>query len=453
MSGYRPALLVLVNLLAPVRVTFGQVPDWAVAQEEAVEYLSAYLAIDSSNPPGRTMETTAFLRDVLEREGIEVTIYDAGDGRYNLLARLRGDGSRGNPLLLLHHMDVVPAEPEKWSHPPFRGSVADGYVWGRGALDMKGMGIIELMAVLLTKRQDVPLGRDVLYLAVADEETGGNRGAAWMTSRHWDVLDPEIVWDEGGFGSRGLLTRDDLTIFSISVAEKKVFWLRLIAEGTAGHGSQPHHDNPVDALTMALGRLAGHEFPPASSPVIIELKDRLGGLAENKFTNAVQRNTCSLTTLRAGVGEPPKVNVIPSRAEATLDCRLLPDVDPAAFLQELKGIMGSELFTSGRLRFEPIYEPPRESVASPYRTGAFRAVESVIGRLAPGSVVVPLMIPWGTDSRFFRERGAKAYGLIPIVVTAEEIARVHGVDERISVEALGFGVRAMTRVVQALAGR
>ena len=425
--------------------------DWDRVGSEAVGHLADYLRIDTTIPPGRTDESAAFLRNILEADGIRVQTFDAGDGRINMMARIPGRGLGRKPLVLLHHMDVVPADPDLWSHSPYGGEIDDGYLWGRGAIDMKGMGIIELTAFLQVQRSGLRLDRDLIYLAVAEEETGGERGALWMTENHWDRLDPEYVWDEGLTGTEGLFSADG-TVWGISVAEKKVMWLRLVAEGTAGHGSQPHDDNPVDLVTRAVARLSEHTFPADRNPVVAEIFHRLGEPSRNKFTNAIQRNTCSLTTLNAGVGDPPKVNVIPSRAEATIDCRLLPDQDPETFLERLMEIMGREPFDAGRMRLETIQEAEKTGITTSFDSDLFRAMQEVVEAERPGSTAIPVLVPWGTDSRYFRERGVKAYGFIPIVVGPEELARMHGVDERISIENLGRAVRLMYRILERFAG-
>ena len=188
---------------------------------------------------------------------------------------------------------------------------------------MKALGMIHLYAFLSLKRAGTPLSRDVIFMAVADEEIGGELGARWMIEHRYPELDPEYVLDEGGFGSRDLFV-DGKLVFGISVAEKKIVWLKVRAEGVAGHGSQPHQQNPNDHLVRALTRLLSHPLPTLSVPVLEQLRTELGPLEENKFTRAIQHSTISLTSLRSGVGEPVKVNVIPSVAEATLDCRLLP---------------------------------------------------------------------------------------------------------------------------------
>src|SRR4029079_8991020 len=192
-----------------------------------------------------------------------------------------------------------------WRHDPFAAEIADGKIWGRGTMDMKGLGVVELIAFLTLKRQNVPLARDVILMAVPDEETGGTLGAKWMRTEHYADIDPEYMLDEGGFGRRDLFSPGKL-VFGISVAEKKILWLKLRAEGIAGHGSQPHDQNPNDRLVRALARLLGAPLPAGNFSVLEMMESRIGDLAPSKFTNAIQHSTISLTWLRSGVGDPPK---------------------------------------------------------------------------------------------------------------------------------------------------
>ncbi|MFQ5720855.1 MAG: M20/M25/M40 family metallo-hydrolase, partial [Acidobacteriota bacterium] len=281
-------------------------PDWQAVGDEAVEILQDYIRHDTSNPPGRVVVAGQFLREILERNGIATRWFESEPGvTGNLLARLPATGTpAGRPILLLHHMDVVPADATRWRHDPFGGEVADGVIWGRGAMDMKGIGVLHLMAMLTLKRQAIPLDRDLLLMAVADEEVGGARGARWMLDHHPDLLDVGIVFDEGGFGARDVLA-DGRLVFAVSVAEKKLVWLKLTAEGVAGHGSQPHAANPNDHLVAALDRILHLPALGAEPDVVRELRRRVGELAHNKFTHAITHTTTSLTTLHAGVGEPP----------------------------------------------------------------------------------------------------------------------------------------------------
>jgi acetylornithine deacetylase/succinyl-diaminopimelate desuccinylase-like protein len=411
----------------------GQDVDWKKTVGEAVETLQHYLQINTTNPPGDVTEAAEFLHDIFEREGILVTQYEGAPGKINLAARLEGSGD-AKPILLLHHMDVVPADASRWEPvDPFGGELKDGHIWGRGAIDMKGTGVLQLYAFLTLARQKITLDRDVIFLAVNDEEIGGTMGTRYLLDHHYDELDPEYVLDEGGVGSREIFMNGKL-VFGISVAEKRAFWLRVTAHGTAGHGSQPNDQNPNDKLVRGLDRLFVQPFPTIHNPVLDALESQLGPLSPNQFTNAIRQTTVSLTSLQSGVGDPPKANVIPSLAVATLDTRLLPGMDADAFLQEVKNRLGDEIEVE-------VIHPASQSVVTPHDTPMFQALSTAITRHHPDATVVPIIIPYGTDSRMFRLRGAKCYGILPLVLNAELLASLHGDAERIPIDQFETAIR------------
>lgn len=442
----RRPLFVLVLSLIPTLAP-AQTPDWKAVETEALETLQRYVRINTSNPPGDVTRAADFLSAILTREGIEVKRYESAPGRSILLARLKGTGTGGKPILLLSHMDVVPTDPARWTRDPFGAEIADGKMWGRGTIDMKGIGTSYLYAFLMLHRQKVPLTRDVLVMFVPDEEVGGELGAAWMRKNHYAELDPEYVIDEGGFGSRDMFTPDKL-VFGISVAEKKIMWLRLRAEGVAGHGSQPHDQNPNERLMRALSRLFGSPIDAAPFPVVETMKARVGGpLVANKFNNAIQRSTISLTSLRSGVGDPPRANVIPSVAEATLDCRVLPGTSGAAWLKLLEGRLADP-----SIKIEVIYEG-EDPIVSPQDTPLYRALEAAIKRQHPQAIVTPMTVPFGTDSNGFRPRGVKSYGLFPGIIPAASILSMHGDAEFLPLDAMGPAIRILFEAIRETAGK
>ncbi|MGH9319499.1 MAG: M20/M25/M40 family metallo-hydrolase [Vicinamibacteria bacterium] len=418
--------------------------DWKATSTEAVETLRRYIRFDTTVPPGDVTEAAAFLQEILEREGLEVKRYEAAPGKITILARLEGSGS-AKPILLLNHMDVVPADASRWEVDPFGGELKDGHIWGRGAMDMKGTGTLHLYAFLTLVRQKVPLDRDVIFMAVPDEEIGGALGARYMIEHHYPELDPEYVLDEGGFGTREVYV-DGKLVFGISVAEKQIVWMEAVAEGVAGHGSQPNDQNPNDKLVRALTRLFAEPFPKASNPVLQALDAELGTLEKNKFTNAIQNTTVSVTSLRSGVGDPPKVNVIPSIAKATLDSRLLPGMDADEWVSEVKSRLGDEIAVEVVYKSDP-------SLVSPYDTEMFQALSSAIRRHHPEAVVVPTPIPYGTDSNGFRHRGAKSYGILPIVLSASIVSSMHSDSERIPVDQIESGIRIFYEAIREVAGK
>jgi acetylornithine deacetylase/succinyl-diaminopimelate desuccinylase-like protein len=419
-------------------------PDWKAVGAEAVATLQAYIRVDTSNPPGDVTKAADLLAGILRTEGLEVQRFESAPGRAIVMARLKGTGT-AKPIVLLHHMDVVPTDRSRWTRDPFAGEIAEGAIWGRGAMDMKGVGVGHLYAFLALKRQNVRLNRDVIFMAVPDEEVGGELGAVWMRENHYAQFEPEYMLDEGGFGSRDLFAPGKL-VFGISVAEKKILWLKLTAEGVAGHGSQPHDRNPNDRLVAALGRLLSEPMPSTPFSVVETLKSRVGTLAANKFNNAIQRSTISITSLRSGVGEPPKVNVIPSIAEATLDCRVLPGTTKEQWLAEIGRRLGDPA-----IRVEVTYES-EDPVVTTQESLLYRALESAVKRRYPDAIVTPMIVPFGTDANGYRPHGVKSYGFFPAVLPAAVLASMHGDAEHIPADALGPAIEILYDALRETAG-
>ena len=420
----------------------------AVDAEEIKQLLTSYVAIDTSNPPGDTRPAADFLASILEREGIPVTRYESAPGKAIVYGRLKATVSppAGKAILLLHHMDVVPADRAQWKTDPFTPTIQGDDLWGRGSMDMKGQGVAQLVAFLMLKRQNVPRTRDVILLAEPDEEVGGALGARWMIANHYAELDPEYVIDEGGFGSTDLFAANK-TVYGISVAEKKIVWLKLRAEGVAGHGSQPTDTNPNDRLVKALARLLAPEGarPASSSPatrpseptVIDMMQAKVGAFAQNKFTNAIQRSTISLTWFRSGVGDPPKINVIPSVAEAGLDCRVLPGTTRDQWIAEIARRLGDP-----GIKIELINESD-DPVVTTQDAPLYRNIEAAIKRRHPDAIVTPILIPYGTDSNAFRPRGVKSYGIFPALLPADVVASMHGDGEHVSLTSVREGAQVL----------
>jgi acetylornithine deacetylase/succinyl-diaminopimelate desuccinylase-like protein len=431
-----------LGLAAPVAA---QSPDWPALEKEALATLQRYIRINTSNPPGDVRKAADLVESILKAENIPTTRYEPAEGRSIILARLKGSGS-AKPILLMHHMDVVPTDAARWKRDPFGAEIADGAIWGRGALDMKGPGVAQLYAFIALKRLNVALDRDVLLMAAPDEEIGGAMGAEWMRKNHYADLDPEYILDEGGFGSRDLFAPGKL-VFGISVAEKKLLWLKLIAEGVAGHGSQPHDQNPNDRLTRALAHLLAEPLPTSEFSVLTTLKSRVGPLAANKFTNAITHSTISITSLRSGVGDPPKANVIPSVAEATIDCRVLPGTTTEQWLAEIRRRLGDpaikiEIINQGE-------DPVVTSQDSPF----YRALEAALKKRYPDAIVTPMLVPYGTDGNGFRQHGVKTYGFTPAILPAAAVASMHGDAEFLPLDALGPSMQIIFETIRATASR
>ena len=455
----------------PARVALITAPrtdgEWNALGDEAATLLSQYLRINTTNPPGNEIVAARWLAAVLRRDGITAQIFEPAPGKANLYARLQGDGS-ARPLILLNHMDVVLASPEFWRVDPFAGTMRDGYVWGRGALDMKGEAVAQLMTLLILKRSGIPLKRDIIFLATADEEIGAGVGAAWVVAQHPELVrDAEFLLNEGGTIRAN--DRGGVDYYGVGTTEKSPFWLDMIAHGTPGHGSRPTPDNPVNRLVHALDRIADWRTPLVVTPTVdryfrdlasIEtdtvrrrwfgdiraaLRDSIAvrAITADLTYNALLRNTISITGLKAS----DKTNVIPPIATAALDVRLLPGEDPAAFLAELTRVVGDSSVT-----FRP-QGPSWPATESATDTPLFRAIEGAARARHPNALVTTPMLAGFTDSHYFRRLGITSYGIAPFPLTLADSRGVHGNDERVSIDALRFGVRFVFDVVAGVAAK
>jgi len=421
---------------------WGAEPDWPTLERRALELLQQYVRIESVNPPADTRAAAAFLKAELEKNGIQVRLFPSGPkGQTNLVARVPGKDRTKKPLLLMNHMDVVPVDRKAWKTDPFQPVLRDGYLWGRGALDMKSIGIQHLMALVALRQTGTVPARDIVLFATADEETGGDYGVRWMWANQRREIDAEYVLDEGGFGTREILAPGKL-VFGIMVGEKQTLWLRVRATGTAGHGSQPIPDNANLILLAALPRAM--ELPAAKPhPLVAEMVNNIGvPLAVNKYTAALQGNTVSLTTLSSGVGNPAKVNVIPSAAEATLDCRLLPGVDVRKFVEEMRNRINDS-----RVSIEVVSQPEDAGISSS-RTPLFEALRRALVKHHPGAVVTPMLVPHGTDSVKLRREGLTAYGFTPMVLDLATNNSAHSDAEGVPVAEFLKGMRILFDVLR-----
>ncbi len=415
---------------------FAAEPDWPRIEKSALEFFQSYVRIPSINPPANTVDAANLVRGVLEANGIPVRLLTSGPkGQTNLLARLPGRDRSKKPLLLLNHLDVVPVDRSAWKVDPFAAVIQDGMIWGRGTMDMKGIGTQHIMALIALKQAGIVPARDIVMLSTADEETDGILGIRWMIKNHFNEIDAEYVLDEGGFGSREILAKGKL-VFGVAVGEKLSVWLRVRAKGTAAHGSQPIPDNANVTLITALQKAIALPGEKQPHPVVAEMIRNIGApLAQNKYTAAIQVNTASLTSLSAGVGSPPKINVIPSASEATVDCRLLPGVNPEEFISEMKARTNDP-----RISIE-LLTIPDDPGASSSRTPLFDAIRKAILKHHPGAVVTPMLVPHGTDSVKLRMKGLTAYGFTPMVLDLSTAGSMHSDQERIPVSEFLKGVR------------
>jgi len=443
-------VLSLLWLVEPDRLA----PAAPPALSEAAGWLQQYVRIDTSNPPGNEHLAADFLAGLLRKEGIASQVVRTPEGRANLWARLASPASGGRAVLLLHHMDVVPAGPG-WSVAPFGGEVRDGFLWGRGTLDDKSLGIVQLAALVDLKRRRVPLARDVIFLAVADEENGGLRGTASLLAQHPELFQGvEAVVGEGGRSQTG--AGGKLLWWGIEVSQKRPLWLEVSTSGRGGHGAGLNPESASHQLIQGLARLLAapprfrvsppvRDYSRAIAPLQnphwrrvfgnIDAVIAEGGPKEflmpgmaNLFLDTVQ-----VTVLRGG----ERINVIPATATARLDIRLLPDTDAVAFLKAVKGLLGHGFEVKVLVTSPP--SPP-----SPASGRLYRAMERA---LKPEGPVVPTFISGFTDSRFFRERAIPAYGLSPFLLGPEDTQGIHGTNERISLRELDRGVVRMRQIL------
>jgi acetylornithine deacetylase/succinyl-diaminopimelate desuccinylase-like protein len=460
----------LLSLAFPVALAAqGRTPapkrpiDWPALEREGLTLLRDYLRVNTSNPPGSEVEAARLLRDFLAKQGIDAQLLDTaelGAGRANLYARIKGSGSK-RAIALVHHMDVVPATAGTWSVPPFSGALRDGYVYGRGALDMKSEGIAQIMAVVALKRGGVPLTRDLVIIANADEELGST-GAVTFVDRHADLLrDVEFLFTEGGSNS---VRNDTVRFRGVGISEKRTFWQRLTVRGTPSHASRPTKDNPVPRLVAALDRLARYETPLHVLPGVDRYFRDIGRaypgehgrwlenvskalddprarewILSDLYWNAILRNTISLTGLQAS----NKTNVIPPVATADVDIRLLPDQDPDSVLATLKAVIAD---TSVELT--PLIMP-KAPFQSATNTDFFRAVERASREPDPGAFVTTTMMTGATDRPMYRRLGFQVYGVDPFRTNDVDVLRgVHGNDERISVAGFLSGIHFLYDVLR-----
>jgi acetylornithine deacetylase/succinyl-diaminopimelate desuccinylase-like protein len=440
-------------------------PNWPAAAAEMIRHLQALLRLDTTNPPGNETQAAEYLAGVLRAEGLEPLVLESAPGRGNLLLRLKGIGQEP-PLLLFSHTDVVPAEPAMWQHPPFGGEVHDGFIWGRGTADMKGAVAQQLMVMVLLKRLGVPLRRDVVFAATADEEIGGTDGygVSWLVRHHPDWLRAEFGLSEIGGYNIDLAGR---RAYLVQVAEKGSCWLKVRARGRPGHGSMPNPDNAVLHLVRALNRLAHDGLPhhltePAAdfldaasqaasgTPLARLLRDlKLPVEAERAFLvdleghpmaaalYAMLHNTANPTGLNAGY----KTNVIPGVAEATIDGRVLPGFDAEAFLGELKPVLGEQLEYEITLASPPAATSPD--------TALFRLIAGRLQARDPEAAVLPYLMPVATDAKYLVPLRVPTYGFTPIRLPEgwNYLDLFHTHDERVPVDGLAWGLEVLFDVV------
>jgi acetylornithine deacetylase/succinyl-diaminopimelate desuccinylase-like protein len=428
---------------------------------EALQAFLHYLSIDTTNPPGNETSGAVYLQSLLTKEGIESRLLGSNPKRYSLYARLRS-GSSAKALVLLHHIDVVPAVTAEWTKPPFAAVQASGYVWGRGALDIKSLGIAELMAFVELKRRGVPLKRDVIYLAVADEELGGLHGCRELLEKYPELFTGAgFVLNEGGYNETVV---DRVSFWGIEVQQKLPLWIRLHAKGAPGHAASPPEDGgSIAHLISALSSILALEMPYRVTPVVQRYfsalaatkPDARGAMMRTIASSSSQaidrsalertltsgyrsllRDTVAVTRLSAGSA----INSVPANASADVDIRLLPDEEAAPMLARISTAIGKHATVEVLISSPPVAE-------SSVDTELFRVLAAAMKKSEPHSIVAPIVGGGTSDSRFFRASGIVAYGIAPFKVNYYDADTVHGNDERIRERFFTEGTRLMRAIV------
>jgi acetylornithine deacetylase/succinyl-diaminopimelate desuccinylase-like protein len=423
-----------------------------------------YLRVNTSNPPGNEMEAARFFKTIFDKYQIQNEIFEYQPNRANVIARLKGDGSK-RPVILLNHMDVVTADAKSWKVDPFAAQVVGDAIYGRGALDMKGEGLLQLMAMIILAQERVPLARDVIFLGTADEEVH-DEGSLWMIANQSHLFkDAEFLITEGG---ENLLDGKKVGFVGVDVAEKAPFWLRLTARGPSGHGSQPIGDSAPNRLVRAMARIVSYQPPIKLLPAVekffhdiaplqeeprktqfatirhsLQDKTFAAALTAEREYNYLLRNTISLTVLEGS----RQTNVIPNEASCNIDVRLLPGENPQEFLLELKRVIADPDI---RITNVNTFKPPN---SSPIETELYEIITRVTKKYHPEALITTKMLSGYTESQLYRQLGIISYGWTPIYTTVEENDSVHGNDERITIKNIREGTREFYEVVFSLAAK
>lgn len=429
-------------------------------EDEAFEWLQAYIQVDTINPPGNETRAVEFIAKILEAEGIPYQTAESAPGRGNIWARLEGGNEPG--LILLQHTDVVPADPDYWTVDPLGAEIKDGYLWGRGTLDMKGTGMVQLATFISLHRAGNPLNRDVILVATADEEAGGYFGAGWLVENLPEIFENVgLLINEGGNGQQS--ARE--LIFNVELTQKVPVWLRLTAVDTPGHGSMPNPTSSVTRIVEALNILRENPFPPRIVPAVDamfqslslsaspEWEESYSNMANavkdpdfleklqlhSPFLHALTRDTCSMTRFEAS----NKINVVPPEAWAEIDCRILPDRPSEVFVNTVREMLKD---TGVEIEVIMAFTPAVSATDTPL----YRAIEEVTGERHQGSRVMPHVSTGFTDSHFTRDLGIASYGFDPTIVPESDFSRIHGNDERIRIAAFKRGVIDHLAIISAV---
>lgn len=457
-------LLALCLSCSPLVAQSGPI-DWPKTQDEAVVILQNLIRLDTSNPPGHEILAAQQLKRIFDEAGIESSVYESAPGRGNIVARLKGDGSK-RPVLLLGHLDVVGVERDHWTMDPFGGEIKGGRLYGRGAADMKSLVATEVMTLLLAKRSAIPLHRDLIFAGVADEESSSEYGIQYLILNHWPEIEAEFSFNEGGRIESSPRT-GKVDWVGIQTTEKRPYNLRVIARGTSAHASLETPDSPIYTLARALVRLSEYQPPLKLNETTRKYVEEIGelehlpgdwyeeshkvrsgagphahddGPGQSLALYATLHDTISPTILAGGY----RSNVIPAEAEVNLNCRLLPDTDIVEFVDTLKKVIHEEQV---EIKYQSDSRP--RTSPTPYATAAFKAYEKVVKKTLGATIpLIPIMGTGATDSSFLRSHGMASYGIDPFL--EDHPSNAHGNDESISLKGYRDGVKFLFEVIERL---
>lgn len=453
-----------------------------VKQNPTADLLIQLIRVNTSNPPGHNRDLAELLATKFRALGAEVEIIPTPEtGRVHFIARIKGDGSK-KPVLLAAHGDVVGVEREKWTVDPFAGEVKDGYIYGRGAMDFKGGIAVFAEAIMELVKNRVPLHRDVIFLSEADEESGPYN-TSWLADSHWNLMDCEFALNEGGWIIKN--SKGGVQYVSISTGDKVSVPLILTAKGTSTHSSMPRPDSAIFILSKAMARLADYETPVELTPSTRQFFETLAKtsgpplsksfedlvnsrdpevvreasreISKNVLLHAIMRNTFAPVFLKAGF----RGNVIPGSAQATLNLRLIPGTDLQKFIAQIREVIDDPRvdvsIPSGdnpdATRVKKLVEEAESLKSSSTDTDLYRALEAGAHSVWPGAPVTPYLFQAGTDATAWRSRGVPVYGIYPYPITSEDLTRMHGNDERVSIESLEQGTEMIYKTLVQVASK
>lgn len=430
--------------------------NWESVRDEVTQHLQNLIRFETVNPPGNESLVASYLKEVVEREGLDGQVLEGTPGRGNFVTRIKGSGN-GRPLLLMAHSDVVSVEADKWQHAPFSAEIADGMIWGRGAVDTKNLVASELMVMLLVKRLGLTLDRDLIMCTFADEEAGGRHGATWMWENHRELIDAEVAINEGGGSATEVAGK---RFYLCQTGEKGGARMKIVARAEPGHASVPRDDTAMLRMGRALTTLSQHQFPTIMTSSVQRMLTTFGAalggnvqrtiatmLADPSWENlsklpisefeklslrATTRNTAVPTIIHGG----HRINVIPGEVVCDVDGRILPGEDPDDFRQQVRDLLGPDVEIEGQGGSSGIEADPDSPL--------FDTIRSVMQELDPGCEVAPFLVSGGTDARCLP--GIKVYGFNPGRYSEVEMNGAHNHDERVSIENLSFATQALFEI-------